>query len=75
MKLTQNGGNSAAGREECEQTAPDLHGSREKASFLNIEKQGFSCGLAGKESACNARDLGSIHGLGRSGEGKGYPLR
>ena len=26
-----------------------------------------------KESACNARDLGSIPGLGRSpGEGKGY---
>ena len=30
----------------------------------------------GKESACNARDLGSIPGLGRSpGEGKGYPLQ
>ena len=29
-----------------------------------------------KESACNARDLGSIPGLGRSpGEGKGYPLQ
>ena len=28
-----------------------------------------------KESACNAGDLGSIPGLGRSpGEGKGYPL-
>ena len=35
----------------------------------------FPCGSAGKESACNARDLGSIPGLGRSpGEGKGYPL-
>ena len=34
---------------------------------------GFSCGSAGKESACNAGDLGSIFGLGRSpGEGKGY---
>ena len=32
-------------------------------------------GSAGKESACNAGDLGSIPGLGRSpGEGKGYPL-
>ena len=31
-------------------------------------------GSAGKESACNAGDLGSIPGLGRStGEGKGYP--
>ena len=35
----------------------------------------FPCGLAGKESACNAGDLGLIPGLGRSpGEGKGYPL-
>jgi len=34
---------------------------------------GFPCGLAGKESACNAGDLGSIPGLGRSpGEEKGY---
>ena len=30
----------------------------------------------GKESACNAGDLGSIPGLGRSpGEGKGYTLQ
>ena len=37
---------------------------------------GFSCGSAGKESACNAGDLGSIPGLGRShGEWKGYPLQ
>ena len=37
---------------------------------------GFTCGSVGKESACNARDLGSIPGLGRSpGEGKGYPLQ
>ena len=34
---------------------------------------GFPGGLAGKESACNVGDLGSIPGLGRSpGEGKGY---
>ena len=34
---------------------------------------GFPCGSAGKESTCNAGDLGSIHELGRSpGEGKGY---
>ena len=33
-------------------------------------------GSAGKESACNAGDLDSIPGLGRSpGEGKGYPLQ
>ena len=37
---------------------------------------GFPCVSAGKESACNAGDLGSIPGLGRSpGEGKGYPLQ
>ena len=37
---------------------------------------GFPCGPAGKESTCNAGDLGSIPGLGRSpGEGKGYPLQ
>ena len=30
----------------------------------------------GKQSTCNAGDLGSISGLGRSpGEGKGYPLQ
>ena len=37
---------------------------------------GFPCGSAGKESACNAVDLGSIPRLGRSpGEGKGYPVQ
>ena len=37
---------------------------------------GFPCGSAGKESACNVGDLGSIPGLGRApGEGKGYPLQ
>ena len=37
---------------------------------------GFPCGLAGKESACNAGALGSIPGLGKSpGEGRGYPLQ
>ena len=29
----------------------------------------------GKESACSAGDPGSIPGLGRSGEGRGYPLQ
>ena len=37
---------------------------------------GFPCGSAGKESACNVGELGSIPGLGRSpGERKGYPLQ
>ena len=36
--------------------------------------KGFTCSSAGKESACNAGDLGLISGLGRSpGEGIGYP--
>ena len=35
---------------------------------------GFPCGSAGKESAYNVGDMGSIPGLGRSpGERKGYP--
>ena len=41
-----------------------------------LEEMGFPGGSAGKESACNAGDLGSILGLGKSpGEGKGYPLQ
>ena len=37
---------------------------------------GFPGGSAGKESTCNAGDLGLVPGLGRSpGEGKGYPLQ
>ena len=37
---------------------------------------GFPGGSAGKESACHARDLGSIPGLERSpGEGNSYPLQ
>ena len=37
---------------------------------------GFPGGSDGKESTCNAGDLGSIPGSGRSpGEGKGYPLQ
>ena len=38
--------------------------------------EGFPCGSTGKESACNAEDLGSIPGLGRSpGDGRGHPLQ
>ena len=37
---------------------------------------GFPGGSAGKESTCNAGDLGSVPGLGRSpGEGNDYPLQ
>ena len=39
-------------------------------------KLGFPVGSAGKESVCNAGDLGSIPGLGRSpGQGNSYPLQ
>ena len=37
---------------------------------------GFPVGSDGKEYACNAGDLGSILGFGRSpGKGNGYPLQ
>ena len=40
------------------------------------EASGKPSGSAGKESACNAGDLGLIPGLGKSpGEGKDYPLQ
>ena len=43
---------------------------------ITMVRMGFPCASAGKESACNAGDLGSIPELGRSpGEGKGYPLQ
>ena len=38
--------------------------------------RGFPCSSVGKKSACNAGDLGSIPGSGRSpGEGNGNPLQ
>ena len=47
-------------------------------SFLtpSLSSKGFPCGSAGKESTCNAGDLGLTPGLGRSlGEGNSYPLQ
>ena len=45
-------------------------------SWCKAHILGFPDSSVGKESVCNARDLGSIPGLGRSpGEGKGYPLQ
>ena len=39
-------------------------------------QEGFPCGSAGKESTCNAGDLSSIPGLGRSpGDENSYPLQ
>ena len=41
-----------------------------------LENDHCKCGSDGKESACNAGDLGSIPGSGRSpGEGNGNPLQ
>ena len=41
-----------------------------------IPFKGFPGGSADKESACNAGNLGSIPGLGRSSaEGNSYPLQ
>ena len=41
-----------------------------------VQFLGLEDGSAGKESACNEGDLGSIPGLGRGpGEGQGYPLQ
>ena len=46
------------------------------AAAAYMKKSGFPCGSAGKESTCNAGDLVSIPGWGRSpGEGKVYPLQ
>ena len=46
-------------------TCPSLHSD-----------QGFPGSSEGKETTCNAGDLGSIHGLGRSpGGGHGNPLQ
>ena len=44
--------------------------------ILLLYPLGFPSGSDGEESACNAGDLGSDPGLGRSpGEGKSYPLQ
>ena len=46
-----------------------------KKEWLTGDK-GFPGDSAGKETICDAGDLGLIRGLGRaSGEGKGYPLQ
>ena len=45
-------------------------------NICNCTNIGFTGGSAGKKSACNVGDRGSIPALGRSpGEGNGYPLQ
>ena len=46
----------------------------ESLTLFPLGTVGFPGSSAGKESTCNAEDLGLIPGLGRfPGEGKGYP--
>ena len=54
----------------------EIRGKRNSTVKVQINKyQGFPDGSDGKESASNARDLGSIPGSGRSpGGGDGNPL-
>ena len=53
----------------------DIYPKKIILQHLSVVGMGFPCGSAGEESACSARVLGSIPGLGRSpGEGKGYLL-
>ena len=53
-----------------------LNNCSASGSAVQLKLPVYTCGSAGKGSACNVGDLGSIPGLGRSpGEGKGYPLQ
>ena len=46
------------------------------SSKMNHSNKGLPWWLSGKESTCNAGDLGLIPGLGRfPGEGNGYPFQ
>ena len=57
---------------------PGVHGILQARilEWVAIPTGGFPGGSAGKESACNVGDLGSVPGLERSpGEGKSYPLQ
>ena len=51
------------------------HGTVVTCAYGREGREGFPGGSVGKEPACNAGDVGSIPGLGRSpGGGHGYPL-
>ena len=53
----------------------NMRKSTESQILMHLYR-GFPCGSAGKESACNAGDLGSIPGVRRSPrEWKSYPLQ
>ena len=48
---------------------------KEEEKDVKRSTAGFHDGSVDKESACNVGDLGSIPGLGRSGEGNGNLLQ
>ena len=53
-----------------------LHKMKYTVNITRSISMGFSGGSDGKESACNAGDLGLSPGWGRSpGDGKCYPLQ
>ena len=55
---------------------PGSENALEKGKATHSSILGLPCFSAGKESACNVGDLGSIPELGGSlGEGKGYSLQ
>ena len=63
---------------DCSPLGPSVHGLLQARRLEWVATSVFltTCGSAGEETACNAGDLDSIPGLGRSsGEGKGYPLQ
>ena len=77
-------GKGAQTRVHEEWSTENLHWKQGDNSWFSFFKQSDYCpstnfnisGSEGEESACDAADLGSITGLGRSpGEGNGYPLQ
>ena len=78
-------GNSALARVQAKlmyQRKPRVKQFKRRGAFLFFlcchlrVTKGFPNSLVGKQSACNAGDLGSVPGSGRSaGEGIGYPLQ
>ena len=64
------------GREDPLEKGMATHSSILAWRISWIVYKGFPCGSAGKQSACNAGDLGLIPGLGKyPREEKGYPLQ
>ena len=65
----------ATGRRNNQHTKYQIVIKKKKKKEISALRS-FPHSSVGEESACNAGNLGSIPGLGRSpGEGKGYPLQ